>query len=143
MSRDHPATRLQVNSCECIQQECVHFPGRLVGYSTVSRDLPSSQWHHTNSGNFTRVGVRISLKRLRARPGVYGSYLLCSLRQLSKRSPPADITTSKREKERKREKKRETEKKKKKKRKKEKKKREKREKKERKREKKAFTVREG
>ena len=93
ISRDHPATRLQVNSCECLQQECVHFPGRLVDNSTVSRDLPSSRWHPSTP---TRVGDRISLKRLRARPAVHGSYLLRNLHQLSKPwSPPAAITTSK------------------------------------------------
>ena len=49
-----------------------------------------------NSGSFPRDGDKISLKRLRARPAVYGSHLLCNLRQLSKPwSPPADITTSK------------------------------------------------
>ena len=49
-----------------------------------------------NTGNFICVGDRISLKRLRARPAVYGSHLPCSLRQLSKPwSPPADMTMSK------------------------------------------------
>ena len=49
-----------------------------------------------NSGSFTRDGDKISLMRLRARPAVYRSHLLCNLRQLSKPwSPPADITTSK------------------------------------------------
>ena len=49
-----------------------------------------------NSGNFICVGDRISLKRLRARPAVYGFHLPCSLRQLSKPwSPPADMTMSK------------------------------------------------
>ena len=51
---------------------------------------------HINSGNFARVGDRISLKRLPARTTVYGFHLPCNLRQLSKPwSPPADITTSK------------------------------------------------
>ena len=49
-----------------------------------------------NSGSFPRDGDKISLKRLRARPAVYGPHLLCNLRQLLKPwSPPADITTSK------------------------------------------------
>ena len=51
---------------------------------------------HMSSGNFARVGDRISLKRLRARPAVYGFHLPCNLRQLSKPwSPPADMTMSK------------------------------------------------
>ena len=49
-----------------------------------------------NSGSSIRDGDKITLKRLRARPAVYGSHLLCNFRQLSKPwSPPADITTSK------------------------------------------------
>ena len=49
-----------------------------------------------NSSNFICVGDRISLKRLRARPNVYGSHLLCNLRQLSKPwSPSVDMTMSK------------------------------------------------
>ena len=49
-----------------------------------------------NSGSSTRDGDKISLKRLRSRPAVYGSHLLCNLRQLSNpRSPPTDATTSK------------------------------------------------
>ena len=49
-----------------------------------------------HSDTFTRVGDSIFLKRLRARPAVLGSHLLCNLRQLSKPwSPPADMTTSK------------------------------------------------
>ena len=39
---------------------------------------------HIISGNFARVGDRISLKRLRTRPPVYVFHLPCSLRQLSK-----------------------------------------------------------
>ena len=44
-SRVHLATKLQGNSCEYLPQYCVHFLEHLVGYSSVSRDLPSSRWH--------------------------------------------------------------------------------------------------
>ena len=45
VSRDHLATKLQGNSCECLPQDCVHLLEHLVGYNSVSRDLPSSRWH--------------------------------------------------------------------------------------------------
>ena len=45
VSRDHPATGLQVNSCECRPQECGFFLGHLADNSGVSRDLPSFRWH--------------------------------------------------------------------------------------------------
>ena len=61
---------------------------RLTGSSILSMA-------HMSSSNFARVGDRISLKRLRARPAVYGFHLPCSLRQHSKPwSPPADMTMS-------------------------------------------------
>ena len=79
------------------------YSARVSAFPWASRRL---QWRltrssilsmaHISSGNFTRGGDRISLKRLRARPAVYGFHLPCSLHQLSKTwSPPADITTSK------------------------------------------------
>ena len=45
VSRYHPATQLQVNSCGCPPQECARFLGRLVDNRSVSRDLPSFRWH--------------------------------------------------------------------------------------------------
>ena len=64
-------------------------PQQLLTRSSILSMAP------INSGSFTRDGDKISLKRLRARPAVYGSHLQCNLRQLSKLwSPPADITTS-------------------------------------------------
>ena len=55
--------------------------------ASESRRLPSSgcfSMAHVSSGNFARIGDRISLKRLRARLAVYGFHLPCSLGQLSK-----------------------------------------------------------
>ena len=68
----------------------------LVDHSSVSRDLPSFRWHPSTQAASLAMATKILLKRLGARPAVYGSHLPCSLRQLSQSwSPPADITTSK------------------------------------------------
>ena len=45
VSRDHPATRLQGNSCGRLPQDCARFLGHLVDHSSISRDLPSFRWH--------------------------------------------------------------------------------------------------
>ena len=88
VSRDHPATKLQGNSCECLPQECV-----CVSSGISSATVASHEIFHLLDGAHQ---YRISLKRLRARPAVYGFHLPCNLHQLSKPwSPPVDVTTSK------------------------------------------------
>ena len=81
------------NLCHCRLQQCVGFFGQLVCRSGVSRNLPPFRWHPSAQVTSLTV-VTESLRRLRAHPAVYGSHLLCNMRQLSwPRSPPAHVTT--------------------------------------------------
>ena len=79
--RDHLATMLQGNSCECLPQECV-----CVSVGISSATVASHEIFHLLDGahQFRQLCSRrrqnLSLKRLRARPAVYGFDHPCSLR---------------------------------------------------------------